>query len=117
MARAVYLLDANVFMEAARRYYAFDLHTRFWDILSQHAEDGVIESLDRVKSELDKTKDELASWAEANFARAFCSTDSEDITESYAKVMTWVQGQPQFSGAAKVADLGLQDAWAELSGQ
>jgi hypothetical protein len=32
MKRSVYVLDANVFIEAARRYYAFDLATRFWDI-------------------------------------------------------------------------------------
>ena len=29
-APVVYVLDANVFIEAARRYYAFDLVPRFW---------------------------------------------------------------------------------------
>lgn len=30
-----YLLDANVLMEAARRYYAFDIAPGFWQALIQ----------------------------------------------------------------------------------
>jgi len=35
MDRSVYVLDANVFIEAARRYYAFDIAPKFWDTLIQ----------------------------------------------------------------------------------
>lgn len=82
MERSVYVLDANVFIEAARRYYAFDLRTRFWDILSEHGENGAIESIDRVKHELDKEADELPQWADGSFGHAFRSTDGEDVIES-----------------------------------
>lgn len=46
MDRSVYVLDADVFIEASRRYYAFDLvpFNRFWDILLHYADDGAIES-------------------------------------------------------------------------
>jgi hypothetical protein len=111
MERSVYVLDANVFIEAARRYYAFDLGTKFWDILNQHAENGVIESIDRVKDELDKERDELARWADSNFSHAFCSTDQEDVIKSYAKVMTWVQAQSQFSDVAKADFAKGADGW------
>jgi len=111
MERLVYVLDANVFIEAARRYYAFDLRTRFWDILSQHADNEVVESVDRVKKELDKEKDELTEWANSSFSRAFRSTDKEDVIASYGKVMTWVQGQPQFSSAAKADFAEGADGW------
>jgi hypothetical protein len=110
MERPVYVLDTNVFIEAARRYYAFDLRTRFWDILSQHAESGVIESIDRVKDELDK-EDELARWANSDFHKAFCSTDHADVIESYRQVMTWVQKQAQFSDAAKADFAKGADGW------
>jgi len=109
MGRSVYVLDANVFIEAARRYYAFDLHTPFWDILSKHAEDGVIECIDRVRDELDKEKDELAKWAHGSFSHAFRSTDQEDVIKSYAKVMIWVQGQSQYTDAAKTDFAGGAD--------
>jgi hypothetical protein len=110
MERSVYVLDANVFIEAARRYYAFDLGTKFWDILNQHAENGVIESIDRVKDELDR-EDELAGWADRNFGHAFRSTDQEDVIKSYGKVMTWVQAQSQFSDAAKADFAKGADGW------
>ena len=106
----VYVLDANVFIEAARRYYAFDLGTRFWDILSQHAENGVIESIDRVRDELGK-EDELAAWANNDFRKAFRSTDDVDVIDSYRRVMSWVQKHAQFSDAAK-ADFAMgADGW------
>lgn len=44
-----YLLDANVFIEAARRYYAFDLVPSFWNKLVSLASNGDILSIDRVK--------------------------------------------------------------------
>lgn len=43
-----YVLDANVFIEAARRYYAFDLAPRFWESLEHHAANGRVRSIDRV---------------------------------------------------------------------
>jgi len=111
MERSVYVLDANVFIEAARRYYAFDLHTPFWDILNEHAENGVIECIDRVKDELGKEGDELGKWAYGSFSHAFRSTDQEDVINSYGKVMTWMQGQSQYSDAAKTEFAGGADGW------
>ena len=48
-----YVLDSNVFMEAARRYYAFDIAPPFWESLVHHAANGRLESIDRVKQELE----------------------------------------------------------------
>jgi len=112
MDRPVYVLDANVFIEAARRYYAFDIAPKFWDSLIQHAANGVIESIDRVlEPELNKGKDELAIWANGDFSHAFCSTDEDDVIESYKKVMAWVQGQSQFNDAAKAEFANEPDGW------
>ncbi len=61
-ASSVYSLDANVFIEAARRYYAFDLVPRFWTGLEELARNGRIRSVDRVKQQLEKGKDLLAEW-------------------------------------------------------
>ena len=58
-----YLLDANVFIEAHRRYYAFDIVPAFWSsLLSLHESDEVL-SIDRVRGELAAAKDVLADWA------------------------------------------------------
>lgn len=48
-----YLLDANVFIEAKRRYYAFDICPGFWDALLMQHENAKVASIDRVKKELE----------------------------------------------------------------
>lgn len=106
-----YVLDANVFIEAARRYYAFDLAPPFWESLVHHAANGRLQSIDRVKQELERGKDELATWATAQFSEAFASTDEEDVIESYSEVMRWVQAQDQFSDAAKADFAAGADGW------
>lgn len=111
MSGLVYLLDTNVFIEAARRYYAFDLAPKFWDTLIQEANRGVIESIDRVKQELAKGQDELADWINADFGQAFCSTNDAAVFECYAQLVTWVQDQEQFTDAAKADFASGADGW------
>ncbi|OHB77891.1 MAG: twitching motility protein PilT [Planctomycetes bacterium RBG_16_55_9] len=108
---AVYVLDANVFIEAARRYYAFDIAPSFWESLVHHAANGQIQSIDRIKKELERGKDELAEWATSQFSDAFVSTDKEDIIASYTEVMEWVYAQDQFSDAAKADFADGADGW------
>jgi len=108
---AIYVLDANVFIEAARRYYAFDIAPPFWENLIHHAQNGRIQSIDRIKKELERGKDELADWATSQFSDAFASTDEEDVTSSYTEVIGWVYAQDQFSDAAKVDFADGADGW------
>jgi len=55
-----FLLDANIFIEAHRRYYAFDIAPPFWMALINHAKNGRLLSIDRVEIELKRGGDELA---------------------------------------------------------
>ncbi|MDO8872689.1 MAG: DUF4411 family protein, partial [Methanoregula sp.] len=41
----IFLLDANVFIEAARRYYAFRIAPGYWDGLILHAGRGPVRSI------------------------------------------------------------------------
>lgn len=110
-ASSVYLLDANVFIEAARRYYAFDLVPRFWMGLEQLAQEGRVRSVDRVKQELEKGQDRLAEWAASDFAQGFASTDVAEVLGEFRRVMAWVAGQPQFTDAAKRQFADGADGW------
>ena len=96
----IYVLDANVFIEAARRYYAFDIAPGFWRNLVHHAENEHIESIDRVKNERSRGKDQLAEWVDGDFSAAFSSTDRSDVIREYAGIMTWANGQYQYFGTA-----------------
>lgn len=111
MPESVYVLDANVFIEAARRYYAFDLTPKFWELLVELAEQGKIISIDRVKIELDRGKDELARWANHDFHNAFAMADETDVIDSYGEIMNWVNGQDQFRDFAKAEFARGADGW------
>ena len=107
-----YALDANVFIEAARRYYAFAICPGFWQSLIHHHVQGHIFSIDRVKEEMADKGDELAVWvADQVLEACFESSDTEEITGAYAELVAWVNEQDQFSAAAKAQFSEKADAW------
>jgi hypothetical protein len=108
-----FLLDANVFIESAKKHYAFDIAPKFWESLIRHSESGRVQSIDRVKKEIDKEKDQLAEWAENKFKHAFLSSDDETVAVNFGRLMNWVQRQSQFRDEAKTefADEKVADGW------
>lgn len=87
-----YILDANVFIEAANRYYSFDFGTKFWDFLVEKAKNNLICSIDKVLRELQKgdKKDKLREWAENSFANYFLPTNNDDVIKHYIEVIASV---------------------------
>jgi hypothetical protein len=109
----LYVLDANIFIEAKQRYYAFDVCPGFWDALVWHHANGSIISVDRVKAELEVHQDELTNWACADaLSLCFVSTDVEAVVSAYGDAVTWVMAQ-DFTDEAKAqfADQKEADAW------
>jgi hypothetical protein len=109
-----HVLDADVFMQAARHYYAFDIVPGFWQALVQHAQAGTVLSIDRVRTkEIDRGNDDLKDWANTAFLPWFAPTDEGDVIDAYRRVMHWAYTQAQFTDAAKAefADEGNADAW------
>jgi hypothetical protein len=107
----ILVLDANVFMEAARRYYAFEIAPGFWEALVLHASEGRIRSIDRVKREIEKGKGALADWAEEHFAQAFLPSSDDRVTAVYGDIMRWVTAQGQFFESAKAKFADEADGW------
>lgn len=108
-----YVLDTSVLVEAAKRYYAFDIAPGFWQQLKQSAQQGVIIIIDRVKDEIYKGKDELKQWFDNHFHANFFTTRNDDVFKAYATIMRWAQDQTQFTDAAKaeLAKATNADAW------
>lgn len=111
MEEVIYALDANVFIEAFRRYYAFDLAPGFWSSLVNYSEKNRIVSIDRVKQELLRGQDDLAVWASSDFHKAFVSTNDMAVLSSYRDIINWVNTQDQFSDAAKSDFANGADGW------
>ena len=61
----MYLLDANVFIEAKNTYYRFDTFPGFWNWLDAEQAKGHLGSIQPIRDELLKGNDELADWIKA----------------------------------------------------
>jgi predicted nuclease of predicted toxin-antitoxin system len=111
--KVIFLLDTNVFIEAAKRYYAFDIAPGFWQALLRHAEAGHIISVDRVFDELERGKDRLFRWVQNNMKDYFRSTGDRSVLEVYAQLMRWGQRQGHFTSQARreFAEADNADPW------
>jgi hypothetical protein len=107
-----YALDANVFIEAKRRYYAFDICPGFWSVLLWQEARGQVVSVDRVKAELERGADDLWDWASRVMPPScFASTDAPAVLDVYGQIVAWVEAQPQFRPEAKTEFLASADGW------
>jgi hypothetical protein len=109
-----YVIDANVLIEAKNRYYAFDICPAFWDsLLINHAKSR-IESIDKVKKEINDGNygDEIKKWIKATVPPSFfCATDDNDVIKDYQEIINWVMHQPQYFLEAKEEFANGADGW------
>lgn len=104
-----YILDANVLIEAKRRYYAFDLCPGFWDSLLYHNSKGNLGSIDRVGKDLSEG-DDLDKWKKQS-SGFFAPTESAIVSAAYRDINKWVQSQDRFSNFEKSRFADDVDAW------
>jgi hypothetical protein len=93
-----YVLDANVFIEAKNRYYAFDICPGFWEWLVTEQAKGQIMSVERIRDELVGGEDELSQWTKT-LDRSFFSQPDAKLLDPLAKLASWV-GSRQYRPAA-----------------
>ncbi len=112
--RRLYVLDANVFIQARRRYYAFDICPGFWDSLLAYHDQGNVLSIDRIEGELRSFEggDEIIDWMENAIPPSFfVSTGEPDTIASYSQIIDWVNEQPRIFQAAKDDFARGADGW------
>ncbi len=110
-ASPVYVLDTNVFVQAHRRHYAFEICPGFWDCLAHHHEAGRIVSIDRVRDEI-LAGDALEAWAKDSAPSGlFAATADVAVVQNYADMVRWVQASSQFNSEAKTEFAQVADAW------
>jgi hypothetical protein len=89
-----YLLDSNVFIEAANRYYGFEMVPGFWTWLEEGAGAGTLHSITMVPEEVDYPA-ELVDWLAAREPSGFFLDISDpDIQARYQELAAWVIAQP-----------------------
>jgi hypothetical protein len=106
-----YLIDSNIFMEAARRYYPLDFAKPFWDAMLRFARLGKIISIDKVYDELKQGNDLLKTWAINDFHSHFEISQTEAILKNYAELVQHCQNHGQYNQIAK--DRFMEDSNAD----
>jgi len=109
-APVVFVLDANVFMEAHRRYYALDLCPGFWECLAHYCHEPRLLSIDRVRDEIGDD-DALSDWVKDAPDELFVSSAEQPVVDTFSEMMTWVQGNTQFRPEAKAEFAAVADGW------
>ena len=72
----MYLLDANIFIQAKNLHYGFDFVPGFWEWLIRENQTGDVASIEKVADELRGGDDELSAWAEARGEVFFLAPDA-----------------------------------------
>lgn len=105
----MYLFDANVFITAARLYYAFDLAPGVWEWLAAQGDAGNIGSIPRVKAELTGSDDPLTDWAKAR-PDSFWIAESAETLVSASLLASWAMSDDlAYTSAAKDEFLASAD--------
>lgn len=93
---SIFLLDANVFIQAHRSYYAFDICPGFWRCLIHYFKLGKLLSIDRVRSEMvDKKGDILEKWVKEKIPKdMFVSTKKDvEVGNAYREMINWIESK------------------------
>ena len=106
-----FLLDANVFIQAHKSYYGFDICPGFWLALLRQHEAKRLYSIDKIKAELLAQDDALSKWAKnATTGTFFKQTTDKDVADAFRDLMKWVQSEG-FPDQAKSAFADAADGW------
>lgn len=105
-----FVLDANIFIQAHRKFYPFDICPGYWEALCWYRREGHICSVDKVRDELQQGKDILWKWIEKSFGKdAFDSTES--VMKEFDDIVNWVKAHSQFTDEAKSQFMKIADGW------
>src|SRR5699024_4060429 len=103
----MYLVDANVLIEAKNRCYAFDVAPGFWD-WSDHAHANSLAcSIDAVKQELLAGADELGDWARAH--TEFFQPLDQPTTAQLRDLSTWANSAQHTQAAINASASNAAD--------
>jgi len=112
---SVYVLDTNVFIQAHRLYYPFDVAPGFWDSLIEFGQKGIIHSIDWVRNEIIDGKDELAEWVKGDgailFRATITSNQSNTVIAAYARVGSFVKATARYQDIHRESFLAGADGW------
>ncbi|GAB6082938.1 DUF4411 family protein [Desulfuromonas carbonis] len=88
----MYLLDANVFMQAKNLHYGFDFCPAFWEWLIAQNAVGSVFSIEKVEDEILAGDDDLSQWSKERGSGFFLRPDDQ-VVACFPAVSAWVSSQ------------------------
>lgn len=105
----MYLLDANVFIQAKNAHYRFSIVPGFWQwLLRAHAADQVF-SIPAIRDELHAGSDEFSHWVRAEVPSTFIVRASPTIGPSLASLARWCATHEAYTQPARDTFLASAD--------
>ncbi len=102
-----WLLDTNIFVQAARREYGLDFCPAFWDWLVEANAAGHVQSLEKVLAEL-VPGDDVSDWATTRAKGFFLPLQPTDAP-SLGHIAAWARSG-DFTAAAATEFLSIADS-------
>ncbi len=106
----IYLLDANVYIEAKNRYYRMTVCPGFWDWMDLQFASGQVSSIRMVYDELSKNDDALSEWVK-NRQHYFAEADDEKTQEVFTEIVEFVMEHFEYSEPYRSNFLAVADPW------
>jgi hypothetical protein len=104
----MYLLDANVFIQAKNGPYGMDFAPGFWEWIEQAHEAGRVFTVAKVKDELKVGGDELAEWVNG-LPSTFALDVDAAATPSLTQLARWAASKPNYAPVARAEFLSAAD--------
>ncbi|WP_340619680.1 DUF4411 family protein [Xenorhabdus siamensis] len=106
-----FLIDSNVFIEAKYFHYNFNYCKKFWDLILDLHQKGIVFSIKAVRNELIKKEDALCNWVKTEVPDSFFEDENKSFS-SYAQLMNWSRNLNVHDKAkADFADINKADAF------
>ncbi|ADZ91070.1 DUF4411 family protein [Marinomonas mediterranea] len=119
----LYLLDANIYIQAQGSYYDMDFCPGFWAFLDKSYKSGQITSIKQVQKELkqpkpakaragetQKQEDKLSLWVKERDEHFI--DDEDDLTQNcFVEVVEYLMDQPHLNEANRDSFLDGADPW------
>ncbi len=84
-----YVLDTNVFIQAKRKFYPFDVCPGYWVALSHYYYENRVCSVDKIRDELESGGDDLWEWVRDTLGSGVFH-DSSPTANVFGTMGTWV---------------------------
>ncbi len=114
-----YLIDSDVLITAKNSYYAFTICPGFWKSLLHGHSHGYLHSIDRVKQELlrGREDEDLVQWVRGLVpGEFFLASDGDEVVAAYGRIILWATDNPHYQDAAKAKFARGADGWLVAQG-